>query len=150
MARTRAHLFNCVTVLDCVNTCLFYTYIVLLCWGVAVLVTLGTNPNTEWPIIYALIYILLIGALHFGLIVVGRSLVPDYVFYPVSPWWLYMIADAILLVSIVGILISYSLNPWSSFVAIIGTYAITLVLVLNIYKLCTLSYRASEKGSQGV
>ena len=135
-----------------VNIFLGLVYVLLWAWGIAALLWLPIHANVEWPISHALAYCIGIAVIHFGLIAIGSTLVPNYVYYPVEPKWIYMITDGVIFFALVGVVTSYLLSPISSSLPVYGTYAMILAMMVNIWKLWELtcgSARSQNKSLLG-
>jgi hypothetical protein len=118
-----------------VNALLLWMYAGFWSWGVATLLLIPVHANEPWPLALALGFVLLTGFVHFGIMGTGAILVPDYVYYPVKPVWLYAASDAVILTCWIVILVTYILNPAGSTGPIFTTFFMILALSVQVYKL---------------
>jgi len=128
-----------------VNIGIGLIYLALLGWGIASLLFIPIHPNIDWPISAALAYVIVIFLVHFIFIAIGALLVPDYVYYPVKPEILYILADLVIFFSFVGVVASYILSSLSSSVPLFGLYLIILSLCIHLYKLYSLVWGRASK-----
>lgn len=137
-----------------VNALLLCMYAGFWSWGVATLLLIPVHANEPWPLALALGFVLLTGFVHFGFMGAGVILVPDYVYYPSKPVWLYAASDAVILTCWITILVTYILNPSGSSGPIFTTFFLILALSVNVYKLfllvrpwdCTTKEKPQEGG----
>lgn len=131
-----------------VNIFLFLLYLAFWGWGFAGFLFIPSNPNIDWPISHALAYGIVFPLSHFLIIGIGATLVPDYVYYPVEPKWVYMIADGVIFFVLVGIVASYILDPISSTVPLVGMYVLLIMLLINLWKLYSLVWGSARPKQQ--
>lgn len=134
-----------------VNIIIGVLYLLLTSGGIAVLLFMPIFPNTDWTVAAAMGYSIGIFLIHFSIIGAGALLVPDYVYYPVQPSLVYMLADLLIFFSFVGVVASYILSPLSSTMPLFGTWVIILGLCVHLYKLYSLVWgSASQKKDTGL
>lgn len=128
-----------------INKIFFFLYIALFGWGVASFLLIPIHANIEWPIALALVYNITIFVVHFGIIAIGTTLVPNFVYYPVRPWELYVLVDGVMFFVLVGVVASYLLSSISSVVPLVGTWLLLGALCINIWKLYELGWGSASK-----
>lgn len=127
-----------------VNIGLFVIYLLLWGWGVATLLFIPIHPNTDWPIAQSLAYSIGITLIHFGLIVTGATLVPNYIYYPVKPILLYILADMVIFFAFAAVVASYILNSLASTMPLFGTWAMVVALSVHLWKLYELVWGSAR------
>jgi hypothetical protein len=117
-----------------VNLFLLGLYCLLLLWSLVSGVLIVVFANVSWPLAVAMACAVTVLLLHFGILATGLILVPGFEPYPVAPKGLYRFVDFGLGVSTVLVVISYSLNPKSSTIPLIGNFWISVCLALAVQK----------------
>lgn len=119
-------------------------YIVFFVWGLYSFFNIPVYVNQVWPIDMALVFNLVTALVHFGFIAIGATLVPNYVYYPVKPQWIYMFTDGVIFFAVVSIVASYLLSSTSSTVPLVATYVLLFALGVNIYKIYALVWGSAR------
>lgn len=118
-----------------VNFSLFLLYASFFWFGVVTILLIVANANISWPLSLALACVLSISLTH-GLIIAGGALlVPNYVFYPTKPRYLYMGADAVIFLSFVAGLTSYIVSSTSSSGPMFAVFFLCIATAIHTYKL---------------
>ena len=120
---------------------------VLLClytgfWGLglATYFLIPIHANESWPLSLALAFVLSVGFVHALEIGIGAILVPNYVYYPVKPVWLFATADGVFFLCWVGILGGYIGNPSASTVPLLSTFFMDIAIPVYLYKCARLVF----------
>lgn len=127
-----------------VNLALGIVYLALLGWGLAVFLLIPIHAGATWPLSFAFAYQLTTAGIHFGFIGIGAILVPQYVYYPVAPKRLYQLTDAVILVLLVSVLLSYILANTSSTVPLVTTWLLQFALGVQLYKIYSLVFGSAR------
>ena len=117
-----------------VNLFLLGLYGLLLVWSVASVVLIVVFANISWPLAVAMACAATVFLVHFAILATGLFLVPGFDPHPVQPKGLYRFADFGLAFTPMLIVTSYSHNPRSSTVPLIGSFLISVCLTLAVQK----------------
>ena len=123
-----------------VNAALLLLYTLFVGCGIATILLVAIFASETWPLALALAFVCVVSLAHGSIIVTGAVLVPDYVFYPTRPRWLYIVADAVFLLCFVNILASYGVDSTSSTVPLFTTFFVVNALLVHLYKLVGLVF----------
>tara|TARA_Y100000389_G_scaffold204837_1_gene260049 strand:- start:6570 stop:7217 length:648 start_codon:yes stop_codon:yes gene_type:complete len=123
-----------------VNFILLLIYTAFWGWGIAAFILIPANPNRPWPITFAFAFVMTVGLSRILEILVGATLIPGYVYYPVKPTLLFSGADALVLICVVTILAGYIVNTASPTVPLFTTFLMNFVLPVQMYKLAKLTF----------
>jgi hypothetical protein len=118
-----------------VNAGLLWLYVLMWGWAMATFLLIVIHANEPWPLALALALVATFTLFHFSLILVGACLVPDFVYYPVQPVLLYVVADAAILLCFIAFLASYIINTASSTAPLFVCWILLFCIGTNIYKL---------------
>lgn len=127
-----------------VNIGLGIIYIGFFIWGLYSFLSIPVNVNQVWPIDLTFVFNLVTSLAHFGFIAIGATLVPNYVYYPVKPQWVYMLTDGIIFFTVLSVAASYLLSSTSSTVPLVATYVLLFALGVNIYKIYALVWGSAR------
>ena len=117
-----------------VNLFLLGVYALLLIWAVLSVILIVVFVNLSWPLSLALACASTTFLVHFGILATGVVLVRGFEPYPVAPKPLYQFVDLMLGILPVLILVRYSQDSGSSTTPLIGSFLISVCLVVTVHK----------------
>lgn len=128
----------------CINFLLFGFYFLMSAGGVAGIVLPTIWPNFGWPVLISFIIVALLIVLHITIMVVGKVTIPGYLLYPVSPKWIYMVSDGVLVFMLVGTIAAFVLNPLSPILPMITAWVVTVAGLIQLHKVWRITYEGPE------
>lgn len=120
---------------DRINIAVLCIYTGLWFWGFVTWLLIPIHAAESWPLALAFAFVLSAGIVRALETSIGSFLLPNYVFYPISPMWLFALGDAVMFQCVVAILVSYSVDAHSSSVPIFACFFLLTSLGILVYKL---------------